>query len=172
LWNDADWQKYETDNGSRNTYKLSNAVDKIREVSEQRFQEANIIAINDITLDEETDAVRELLSDAGVTFTEADYIAVLDAVHAKIENFKANGVRKNGVIVKEAMKKITLMVKESATTSAKTKIEEKIAAGKSGKPKGTEGKTGVEANIPATRPAAKNMDSVVENILKEINSKK
>jgi hypothetical protein len=178
-WAKTQWREYEVENGAVATIELKQQIQQLQVETESRYAQANVEALNKLSIHDETDQIRDMLADWEVDVEDFDYTAVLDRVHADPKNFKDNGIRKTAVVVKEAMREIKKIVSErnkgeitKTEKDTKKKVEEKVANDrikKTGLPSTPQG--GREFQKPSARPPAKTFDEALENALADMNKR-
>jgi len=166
-WTKEQWREYELENGAVFAAKEFNRVELAQQLARQRLDEKNIAYINNLTLEEETEEVRQLLKEFGVDPSEFDYEKVLDVVWNDETAWKKNGVRKNGVIVRTAAKVIRDIAKAKIEKQVSAKKDEEIAKSRLQKAGlVTEGATRTKPEI-TTKPA-ESIRSAHEAFLREL----
>lgn len=124
------WRDRETEVGAVNAMREANRVEQAMALAQQKYSEANIDFINDRSLDLETAQVEEVVREMGLEdeFTPEKYEEVLTKIYDNKDNFRKNGLRKPGVVVKEVTKYMLSNFKEKASKQISTEKDEKIAA--------------------------------------------
>jgi len=166
------WKEHEKENGAVETMELKEAIRNAAKNAEAIYSQQNVVAINDENLDQETEAISEILKEYKISeedFAEK-YAEVLEAVHSNANNFSANGLRKQGRVVAQA----TIIIKAMAAGKTEEEIRKKIEEGAE---KGREVKSGLKGSLKSAGPAGgpkektyKNTEEVVEDILAEMNA--
>ena len=131
-WTNTEWKNYADEQGLRDfeIMEQKQAVREVTSIVQAKVAEGNVAAINDQTLEEETEAVKGLLAKSKIDVEQFNYEAVLTQVFEDPKNFTKSGVRKVGRIVAAATEAITDIIREGAVKSAKQRMEEDIASGK------------------------------------------
>jgi hypothetical protein len=169
-WNTAKWKEYADEQGLRDfeVIDIRDSVRRVNDIASARYNEGNVIAINDSMLDDETKQVKELVAELGVSeeFTADVYREILTQVMDDKANYKNGGVRKTGVIVKAAAKEIARLATAKSAKETKKKSDEAIASGKERKaslPADTPSRTTFKT--PTSKPPATLDDALAELIL-------
>lgn len=173
-WKEDQWRDYESEKGAAIAARMMNKIEAAQLAAQERYDAENVDYLNDTALDEETEQVRELLKDSDIDPDDFDFQDVLAKIHAdKTDSkfFYKNGLRKNGVIVKEAAKAIRLLGVSRSEKKIKREVEAKIAEGREKKDRiksvsTSDKKTKVEDKSP------KSIEQASEEILKELRAQK
>lgn len=167
---DDDWKKLEEEYGVRKVLQIEGMVQRAKQTADQRYAELNLHAINDATLDDETDVVAETLAEYGIAEDQfADkFREITRAVLSEKSNFKATGVLKSGRIALACIKEIKKLSSEQMVSDAKKKAEAEIARDRSIKGRlSTEGPSRAPFNKP-TDKVYKNNESILDELLAEV----
>lgn len=127
---DEEWRAREQEVGAVVASREANRVEQALVSANQKYAEANVAFINDKSLDLETAQVEEVVAEWGLSeeFTPDKYEAILTKIYDDKQNFRKNGLRKPGVIVKEVVKELSKTFKEKASQKISTEKDEKLAA--------------------------------------------
>ncbi len=133
-----DWNKYQDDNSLRD-YEIAElrqtvreTINKANELTASDMRVANVAFVNNHILDEETQAVREMLVVSGIDQEKFDYEKVLEIAIKKRDK---NGILSSGAVTAEATKEIIRIMKQS--TPVKKDLEAAIKKGEEAKKKVT-----------------------------------
>jgi len=169
-YTDEDWKAVEEQMGVRKALRLEQTIQQAKQIADQRYAEANVAAINESTLDEETEAIADILRDFGVpedTFVDT-FKDILTRVMNEPNNFNKQGVRKNGRVVAAATKEIRKIVEGKTAGIIQKKTDEEIARARVLKAGiKSDGPTRQAFNKP-TEKEFKSTEDVVADILKEL----
>jgi hypothetical protein len=131
-----DWNKYQDDNQLRD-YEIAElrqtvreTINKANELTASDMRVANVAFVNNHILDEETQAVREMLVVSGIDQEKFDYEKVLEVAIKKRDK---NGILSSGAVTAEATKEIIRIMKQS--TPVKKDLDAVIKKGKETKEK-------------------------------------
>lgn len=156
-YSDDQWRELELEKGSIFANRLYNQVQQVAQLANKRYDEANVDFINNRTLDEENEQVVEIVAEMGLEneFSEEDYKAVLDSVYSDKKNFNRAGIRKNGVIIKEVVKKLRAIDSKKVKEVLGKQTNEEIAKGRLKKTivtatSPTKGKPGITKKAPTS----------------------
>lgn len=140
-YGDAEWDKYAEEHGDRSARRMEDRVNQVKSAANVVFQKENTIALNNYAVQNETEAVQELLDAAEIMADdpEFDYDAILASVFKNPASMLPNKVLKNGRIVAEAAKVINTIVAKRAKQTTKAQTEEEIAATRENKNRQTKG---------------------------------
>jgi hypothetical protein len=124
-WGKKEWRDYEVEEGALQALKANQQVERVRQEANARLANENATVINNINLREETQEVRDLLGDYNLTADEFKdkFDDVVGRVYKDEKNFSATGVRKTGVIVKEAAREMAKLYK----AKLKADVEKEVA---------------------------------------------
>ena len=163
-WGKKEWRDYEVENGAVETIEVKNLARKVQQEIEARLAEENAMAMNNIYLRDETSEVRTLITDLGIKPEEfaPKFDEVLERVYSDPKNFNKVGIRRTGVIVREAAKEAVKMAKAAMKASVEEEVNTEIATGKAKKVAvRTPGATGAPATDKKTA-TAKNLNEALE----------
>jgi hypothetical protein len=166
------WAQHEQEHGSFKTNRLYEKVEAVKKQAENAYGRANVTALNNIYLDEETSAVSQLVEEEGVELTEEEYTDILHAVHSDPKNFHPTGVRKQGVVLKAATKLVMQKVREATQSSAQKKTEEDIASRKARADGSTPEGPPKKFTVASGGKKAKDMDQAAEAALSLLKRQK
>lgn len=169
-YTDEDWRNREQEVGAVVASREANRVEQALLQANQRYAEANIDFINDRSLDLETAQVEEVVREMGLEdeFTPEQYETILMEIYSNKENFRKNGLRKPGVVVKEVVKHLSKTFKENVSKHIATQKDEKLAAERLKKEK-IRVVTKTKSTPQITEKAPKTIQEAAEQILKELN---
>jgi len=129
-----DWNRYQDDNQLRD-YEIAElrqtvreTINKARELTSHDMAVANVAFINNTVIDQETDAVRDMLATSGIDQEKFDYEKVLEVATKKLDK---NGVLIAGSVTSEAAKEILRIIKQS--TPVKKDLSKEVDKGKKAK---------------------------------------
>lgn len=170
-WNKEKWREFEQENGAVETMELRQQMKEVTRAAEIRYAEDNVRALNDLSLEEETRTVHDLLVDSGVDTSKFDYEKVLEQVYSDPKNFNRNGVLKHGKIVAATAREINSLTKTKVQTETKKSVETKIAENLA-KKRGvsSEGASKAPFKSPNSAPPRSTQDAMNE-ILRELKAK-
>lgn len=163
-----DWRAFADEKGIRDfeVSKLIDRVEKIKADADLRIAEANVQALNDLGLEQEHQAVIQLLAKSKVNVKDFDYDAVLNSVEENPKNFLKNGTRRQGAIIAAAAEEIQRIREKALERDLEQKINEDIASGKRHKVTiKTEGPSKKQFNAP-TSTVPKDYDEATDWALK------
>lgn len=162
------------DNGAVETMEAKQAIRQAVQIADQRYAEANVEAINNSTLDEETEQVSGLLEAFGVPEDEFTprFAEILEKVHKDKDNFNKQGLRKNGSVLAACAKEIKKMADGKTTSAIQKKTDEEIATGKLSKVIVRTDAVSRQQFKGPTEKVYKNSQDVVDDLLREYAAKK
>ena len=170
---EAQWIQWQDDNKLKD-WQVSDARAVVKEVRADinaRYNDGNVDFINQSTALSESDAVAELITDAGIDVERFDYDSVLQKVKSDRNNYAKGGTLKSGAIVKEAAKEIRRLSTVSTKEKITADLERKIVEGKREKEQ-VRSAASAGVSTPGTitfeKDAPKSSELAVQEILKEI----
>lgn len=163
------WRERETEVGAVNAMREANRVEQAVALAQQKYSEANIDFINDRSLDLETAQAEEVAREMGLEdeLTPEKYEEILTKVYDNKDNFRKNGLRKPGVVVKEVVKYMVTNFKEKASKQISAEKDEKIAASRLQKEKIRVVSKTKSAPV-LTEKAPKDLNEALEQVMKTI----
>lgn len=165
-----DWKAYEAANGAVETIEMKQLVKEVKRAADSAYSEANIKAINDKALDEETESVEAILAEYDIPASDFEevYDAILEAVWKDKGNFNAQGVLKNGRIAALATKEIKKLYDTKVTGRVSKAKDEEAALNR--KKKGEVSTDGPGRKTPSKPSEQKyrTTEEVTESILREM----
>lgn len=164
-WGKKEWREYEIDNGALDALRMSQQIDRANQEIQTRYAQVNLAQINKSILDDETEAVQEMVEELGIDPEEDgfDFLEVLNRVWADDKNKRNGGILKNGRIVREAEKELRKIATEKLKSQTRRQTDEEVAKANLEKEKaGT-----VESPTKPAKPTPKT-PATTEDALKEV----
>lgn len=170
-WTKEQWREFEQENGAVETMEVRSQLKDVVKAAEIRYAEENVRALNDMSLEEETRTVHDLLVDSGVDVSKFDYDTVLEGVYGDSKNFTKNGVLKHGRIVAAAAREVNKLTKTQVSTKVEKDVKTKIAENLANK-RGVRSEGASKAPFKSPQTAApKNTQEAMNEILRELRGK-
>jgi hypothetical protein len=169
-WGDEQWHQLESEKGSLASLRMAQRVEAVKAEIDQRYAEVNVSILNRKILEDETQAVVEMLAEEGIDPSRDgfDFHKLVREVVAEPKNKLANGVLRNGRVVREAQRVISRISKDKAVRVAQSKNDAEQARSRAARELAGSVETGERP--PAPKPAGRTLkttDDVVDEILRE-----
>jgi len=175
-WTLKDWETHQSENSltdfavydEKNKYERS--LQTVHDAAQAEIADGNVRYINNMTLEDESIAAEEFLSEHDINPDDIGYDDILAEVFAEDKNFNENGVLRPARITLAVVRKVQSMLTEKTKTTLTKKLDEEVAKGNKLRARVTAESGGKKTFIKPSSKEAQTVKEATANALRELRA--